>query len=267
MAKKKVPVQTKLVNGKEINYKELPYIEGKTICITNNSHSITSPHHIKSFYDLIKDINSPVVIDIGANKGYYTMLKLVKADLKIFSFEPLPNMVERFIKKNLRLNKLFYNPDIRVINEGLTDRKCKLELSYNMTENASIYPDEKWIKDTQEKREKYPNSAAFRIRKVMCDFNKLDDLDYIQELDKIDVMKIDVEGCEYLTLKGAEKTIEKYKPKLFIEIMENVYLERTGLPITFEGMFEYIKSLGYTKITPVPELKPETTPFNYICEF
>ena len=47
---------------------------------------------------------SPVVIDVGANAGYFNMLLLSKRpDANVFAYEPIPHNVELF-KNNLRLN-------------------------------------------------------------------------------------------------------------------------------------------------------------------
>ena len=40
---------------------------------------------------------------------------------------------------------------------------------------------------------------------------------------KIDFIKIDVEGWEKQVLLGARKTIDKYRPKMYIEIWDKNY--------------------------------------------
>jgi FkbM family methyltransferase len=46
-------------------------------------------------------------------------------------------------------------------------------------------------------------------------------IDFIVEklrLKRVDLIKIDIEGEEYNALKGATKTIKRFKPKIIIEI-------------------------------------------------
>ena len=62
------------------------------------------------------------------------------------------------------------------------------------------------------------------------------------------VIKIDVEGHEYNVLLGAENTIRKYKPALYIEIFD---IETTPI-------IPFIKSIGYNVILERPEC-------NYLC--
>lgn len=57
------------------------------------------------------------------------------------------------------------------------------------------------------------------------------------------LIKVDVEGHEFEVLKGAEQTIRKYLPHMYIEIFDF----ETG-PVA-----GFMKSLGYTTVYPRPE--------------
>ena len=61
-------------------------------------------------------------------------------------------------------------------------------------------------------------------------------------------MKIDVESYEFQVLLGAENTIRKYKPVLYIEIFD----------FETSPIIPFIKNLGYDNILPRPE-------HNYLC--
>lgn len=58
-----------------------------------------------------------------------------------------------------------------------------------------------------------------------------------------DAMGMDTEGSELLILKGAEKTLKKYKPKLFISIHPDLGLRDYG--VKREDTIAYLESLGY----------------------
>lgn len=55
------------------------------------------------------------------------------------------------------------------------------------------------------------------------------------ELDRVDFIKIDVEGMEVDALKGALNTIEKYKPILTVEFLKSGY----------EPVAQFLAALGY----------------------
>lgn len=56
----------------------------------------------------------------------------------------------------------------------------------------------------------------------------------------VSLIKIDVEGMELDVLKGAEKTIKKYKPHLFVEAATNE---------EFQILNDYLCHLGYRKLS------------------
>tara|TARA_R110000822_G_scaffold296395_4_gene418832 strand:+ start:1338 stop:2129 length:792 start_codon:yes stop_codon:yes gene_type:complete len=58
-----------------------------------------------------------------------------------------------------------------------------------------------------------PNRKWYDLK---FDCVKMDD--YVDKFDKVDAVKIDVEGAEIMVLNGAKKFIEKYKPAIFLEI-------------------------------------------------
>ena len=73
-----------------------------------------------------------------------------------------------------------------------------------------------------------------------------DDIEVIRlddyKLVKLNFMKIDCEGHELEVLKGAEKTIEKFRPKMLIEINQ-MTLERSG--ISRQDIYKWLDTHGY----------------------
>ena len=139
-----------------------------------------------------------VVVDVGANIGYYTLL-LVQKCKKVYAFEPDKECF-LILKKNVEENKL---GNVVLINKAVGDKN----------EQRAI------IKD----KSNYGNSRVGEGKGVEC--VRLDDV--IKE--KVDLMKIDVQGYEEKVIEGAKKIIKKDKPILFIEcykkikFLDNVY--------------------------------------------
>jgi FkbM family methyltransferase len=68
-----------------------------------------------------------------------------------------------------------------------------------------------------------------------------------------DVMKIDIEGCEYQALVGAQNTILKHKPIIFIEIHPkflNLYQNNINQIVEFVNSIDYsVYDLNQNKVT------------------
>lgn len=70
---------------------------------------------------------------------------------------------------------------------------------------------------------------------------KLDNYVREQNITKIDFIKIDIEGAEYLALLGMEQTLMQYKPMLMIEILEQNNSENA------RKIELFLKQLNYKK--------------------
>ncbi len=165
-------------------------------------------------------------IDIGANLGYYTNLigeKLSKEKGKVIAFEPVKRVYEQnlaSINKNNLKNTTLYNKGCGEKNESLD-----ISINDNCVEIASLL-------DIQDKK------TVSRTEKV--EIIKLDDF---LKNEKIDIMKIDVEGYEYEVLKGMKNIMKKYKPKIVMEFSpcfyENIEEGRSLKILNFLQKFGY----------------------------
>ena len=68
---------------------------------------------------------------------------------------------------------------------------------------------------------------------------RLDDFVTKQKINKIDFIKIDVEGNELNVIYGATNSIKKFKPIILIEIEQRVH------DFNINKIFDYILELGY----------------------
>ncbi len=68
----------------------------------------------------------------------------------------------------------------------------------------------------------------------------IDDLVARSGIRKIDFIKMDIEGAELEALKGAEKVIRQYRPKLAICVYHNGYVDMVTIPIWLKNL-----NLGY----------------------
>lgn len=66
------------------------------------------------------------------------------------------------------------------------------------------------------------------------------------KLERCDMIKLDLEGCEYLALMGAVETIKKFRPFLFIEIQDANYGKRFGH--SNDDVIQFLKRFGYKQV-------------------
>lgn len=136
-----------------------------------------------------------VILDIGANIGNHSLYWATKCNpTKIYAFEPIPDTFD-ILKRNVELN--FQSKRVELFNIGLSDVRSQAEI-------IAFYPHN--IGQTSIKKSEHGNLVV----------DKLDNIP-IKE-NRVDLMKIDVEGHEPLVLKGAIETIKKYKPVIYIEL-------------------------------------------------
>ena len=152
-----------------------------------------------------------VVIDIGANVGDYSIL-FARWGAKVTAFEP--TYIWSTLYKRTR------NYDICCLNIALGEKDGRI----------AIYEDGGLSSASR----KY---APKGIRRDI-DLRRLDTI----WKGLVDFIKIDVEGMELEVLRGARKTIERYRPIIFCEINEEAQYARGH---TGQEVINYLKSLGY----------------------
>ncbi|MDR2165737.1 MAG: FkbM family methyltransferase [Zoogloeaceae bacterium] len=176
--------------------------------------------------DILDDLSryipdAAVILDVGANTGnhsiYWARIHNAK---RVHSFEPVP-LTYGILCENIRLNGL---GDIVIPhNFGLGDQDGDARIENFPVDNIGAA------------RIGYAgNDRAPTGLKVA----RLDSLDLGEE--KIDFVKIDVEGFERQALAGMEKTLRKHMPAVLVESF------RANIDFTKE----FFKALGYGEAIP-----------------
>lgn len=162
-----------------------------------------------------------VVIDIGANVGDSALWWWIKFGSKVISFEPLKKTFY-ILSENVKLN----SADIEVHNVALGN-------------DSPIYGDSKG---------------------TMFSINGDRSLETVRlvnlTLERVDLIKIDVEGFEVDVLNGALDTIRKFKPKIIMEIHStrlrgecHEILSGLGYELKFEGRTIISNTPGMDNVT------------------
>lgn len=158
---------------------------------------------LSAMYDAIRP--GDTIIDIGAEQGDMTALfkKWTGIDGKIIIVEPSPGFWPN-IKATFEANKLEPYSCFPVLLYNETTSGWDQDFDYGL----GIWP-------TQANGDTSDNVGFSHVNEkpdipTVC----LDEID----LPKIDILTMDVEGTEYEILQGAEETIKKDKPILFISV-------------------------------------------------
>ena len=167
----------------------------------------TGFHEIKELIFLNHFLKPQMVfVDIGANLGEYTLFAAKRLTQgRVLAFEPLPTM-QQILSKNISQNKL---SNVEICNYGLSDKPDTLTI-YEVKDRheglATFFPGG---------RESALEHTAF-LKVLDHELPKLG-------VSRLDFIKLDIEGSELFALNGAEKTIEKFRPVVMVEINEETY--------------------------------------------
>ena len=183
-----------------------------------------------------------VVLDIGANIGYYALIfaKLVGPKGKVFAFEPDP---ENFalLNKNIKINEY---KNVVLINKAVSNEvgEIKLYLNEYNKANHQIYPSKNHRKS------------------ILIQTTRLDDF-FKDYKGKIDFVKIDIEGAEYLAIQGMSNLLNKNKNIKIITEFYPCWLENFNVKseeylklLSKHGFKLYNLNKNAVKKTSIPDL-------------
>ena len=174
--------------------------------------------------DQIKE--GQIVLDIGANIGYYTLIfaNLVGKKGHVFAFEPEPDNFD-VLKKNVETNN-YKNTTTENLAVSNKIGNIKLYLSKSNVGQHKIFPSKMTSDD-------YVNVNVTTID----EYFKLSDL-----YDKISFIKIDVEGAEMGVLQGMDNLLEKNRLTLLMEFDPKLMIEYNVSP---QDLLNFLVSKGF----------------------
>ncbi|MFH1227188.1 MAG: FkbM family methyltransferase [Planctomycetota bacterium] len=179
-----------------------------------------------------------VVLDIGANIGYYTLLfaRLVGDEGKVYAFEPEPDNFE-LLKKNIEINKY---ENVVLIPKAVSDKvgKIRLYLSGNNKGDNRIF-------DSQDNR--------LYIDVEMTTLN-----DYFRDYKgKVDFVKMDIQGAEGRAVRGMTNLLSNNRQAKIISEFWPGGLDRAGTKP--EEYLKTLESFGF-KLNIIDEEQLKITP-------
>jgi FkbM family methyltransferase len=154
----------------------------------------TGFHEFKEFLFLDRYLKPEMTfIDVGANLGEYSLFAAKRLTQgRVLAFEPLPSM-QAVLRENIALNKL---RNIDVFPFGLSSQAEMLTIHEfeDAHEGLATF---------------YPGQRGSRPS-VDVPLRTLDEVVVSLQLDRVDFIKIDIEGGELKALQGCRSVIEKF---------------------------------------------------------
>lgn len=207
-------ILVKLFNGLKI------YLDTRDLSVTPHLalDHIWEPNITKAWISLVKPEDT--VMDLGANFGYYGLLAAAKTDKKnskIIFFEANKRLIP-YIHKTLKLN--WYHEQSVVENFAVSDRKETVTLNVlkDYIGSSTLQALDK-LESYMHGKMELKIEETLKVQSVTID-------EYCKrhDIDKVDLIKMDIEGFEEKAYKGMHEII-KASPTLtlFVEFTKESY--------------------------------------------
>jgi FkbM family methyltransferase len=174
-----------------------------------------------------------VVLDVGANVGYYTMLAAAQVGPtgKVLAFEPLranSAMLEASREANGFAHVQIYPYAVAAQDGSVGFREDD--------SNGALALDD-------------PSTAVYEVQAVALDT-------FLSDEPRIDVVKIDIEGAEGLALSGMQQILRRHRPLVFSEFSWNTLRHISGMEP--EAFLDLLRAPGY-EVCVLPRGRSQST--------
>lgn len=182
---------------------------------------------------VLKRIHGEIFVDVGANSGIYT-IPLASHFRRVYAFEPHPD-IWNILKQNT--GKL---SNVTIIESAVADKDGATEFYLDALFPAPNPPTgsaNTILKDWHYKPASHPNMEVFYKGEDSFQVKTCSLDSFFQSVKIIDLVKIDVEGAEFLVLDGARELLEE--KRLFRVMVELHNRDRKGDLVRFFGKLGY----------------------------
>lgn len=172
-----------------------------------------------------------VFVDVGANHGEFTAFAAKRLkEGQVIAFEPVSSLFQK-LKQNVDVNAF---SNVKLIPKGLSDKNSIV----------NIYTTEACFEDGTKHEGLHTIYSTLKRSKILETIETIS-LDFFletQNITRIDVIKLDVEGAELAVLRGATKTIRRFKPVILMEVNEETS-QAAGYPA--RALLDYLSEMDY----------------------
>ena len=216
-------------------YPQTMEVEG----VEYKSYDLRNTHWDPLLRDLMETVeDGQQFLDLGANRGVYSILVSSSNDVDCHAFEPDPNMINR-LRKNISINDI--KGEINIHQVALADESTTTDFHISANPiKSSLSPAVAGDNDFVGR-----NHVADTISVDVAPLDKMvDDIDLSP-----DIIKVDVEGFAPEAIDGAKRVLETHQPDIFLELHYDRGEEKVG------ELHDSLVSAGYhiSKLPSAPE--------------
>jgi FkbM family methyltransferase len=209
----------------------------------------------KLIENVIKDVYCTSVdsrasaLDGGANVGFHTLGlashlvqgRVIAVEANAVTFETLQHNTQRFA-------------NVALVAAALQDDEGRATVSFNCSPS---HPGRSGISRLWDRIS--PGQVAYDQPRVVT-ATTIDKLVREHRLQRLDFIKLDLEGGEYHALRGAEQTLRKQRP---LVVTEHSIHAPTLNGFDIADYFGWLHGLGYTPMSPAGEAAGVEDPFPF----
>ncbi|MDR2766053.1 MAG: FkbM family methyltransferase [Holosporaceae bacterium] len=192
---------------------------------------IYNPNFIVAIKTLLAQKEGGVFIDVGADMGHFSLLSAsaVGSRGRIHAIEPSSRDFGR-LKENVSINDL--QSVIRIHRLAISDRSGPTKLSVACEERSAL----------NTLGDEFSFKGVEKVTVEDVEAVTIDEFVEKEGVDRLDVLKLDVEGSETRALTGALKTLERFRPAIMLGV-NAVALKSCGSSL--EELLSLVRRLKY----------------------
>jgi FkbM family methyltransferase len=196
---------------------------------TSRAIFVTGNYEPNEFFFLAQVLRPGMIfVDVGANMGLYTLFaaRRVGEHGTVLAIEPSTRECGRLLK-NVEANSLF---NVRLIQNAAADSCSDADL---------LVAEDEWSGHNTLGAFAYDTPL---VTKETVRTERLDDIVSREGLSRVDVVKLDVEGAELLSLKGAVRILERFRPLLLLELADRALCHQGS---SSAQIWDFCRQRGY----------------------
>ncbi|MEN0051000.1 MAG: FkbM family methyltransferase [Bacteroidota bacterium] len=198
-----------------------------------NVHSTINPFKVQVQIMEQLGISASYIFDIGANKGEITdNYRQLFPSSTVYCFEPFPSCVKMLEQKFMEDEKVVIVPKAIADKEGTADFYVN-----HFIDSNSLLP------RPTEKRRYYHHTAGYK-ETIQVEITTIDQFVEENQIEKIDILKMDIQGGELNALKGANQLLESGKISIiYAEVWFITHYENNPL---FHDLCKFLEGYSYS---------------------